>query len=205
MAGRFIVVEGVDGSGKGTQTNMVAQKLSNMDKKYIRVREPGGTPEGEQIRSMLLNDNKGIVPEAELLLFSASRSQLVNTVILPALEEDLIVLSDRYIHSSLAYQGYGLGLDIDWIKQVNDYAVKSLMPDVTFILDVNIDEAFGRMDTENLDSIEQRDRDYFLKVRMGYLKIACDYKNSIVIGSGDVDKVYNHIDSHLDRLFEEWF
>ncbi|AFV76706.1 thymidylate kinase [Thermus oshimai JL-2] len=166
MRGRFLTFEGLDGSGKTTQAELLARWLRERGLRVLLTREPGGgIPE---VRGLLL---KGVLsPEAEYLLFSADRAEHVRRVIRPALEEGAFVLSDRYLDSSLAYQGFGLGLPLPWLLQVAEGATGGLRPHLTVLLDLPPEEALRRKGVR--DGIEGRDLSFFARVREGYLELA---------------------------------
>jgi len=133
MRGLFVTFEGIDRSGKTTQAGLLVDALGD---EALGVREPGGTPAGEKVRELLKDPAVSLSPEAEALLFAAARSELVAEVILPALSEGKVVVSDRYLDSSLAYQGGARGLGIDEVERVNHFATRGLKPDLTFLLDL---------------------------------------------------------------------
>src|SRR3954449_20266 len=133
MRGLFVTFEGIDRSGKTTQAGMLCEALGD---EALGVREPGGTPAGEKVRELLKDPSVSLSPEAEALLFAAARSELVAEVILPALSEGKVVVSDRFLDSSLAYQGGARGLGIDEVERVNHFATRGLKPDLTFLLDL---------------------------------------------------------------------
>ena len=141
--GRFITLEGPEGAGKSTHLKLLADKLKAQGIPVLTTREPGGTKLGEAVRGLLQFDTAGEspVPTAELLLFLASRAQLVNNVILPALERGEWVLSDRFCDSTFAYQGYGRGMNVDELRAINGFATQGLMPDLTVLLDIPQDES----------------------------------------------------------------
>src|ERR1041385_4127462 len=143
--GLFVTFEGTEGSGKSTQVTLLAERLRGMGRAVITLREPGGTPIGEEIRHTLKHskDNAAMTPEAELLLMNASRAQLVREVIRPALAAGEIVLSDRFYDSTTAYQGYGRQLDLNMVKAIIDAAVGETRPDLTllFLLPIQVSEA----------------------------------------------------------------
>ena len=141
MRGLFVTFEGIDRSGKTTQAGMLVDALGD---EALGVREPGGTEAGEKVREILKDPSVSLSPEAEALLFAAARSELVADVILPALEEGKVVVSDRYLDSSLAYQGGARGLGISVVEQVNHFATRGLKPDLTFLLELSPDEAAAR-------------------------------------------------------------
>jgi dTMP kinase len=141
MRGLFVTFEGIDRSGKTTQAGMLCEALGY---EALGVREPGGTPAGERVRELLKDPAVALSPEAEALLFAAARSELVAEVILPALSEGKVVVSDRFLDSSLAYQGGARGLGIEDVERVNHFAVRGLKPDLTFLLDLPPDDAASR-------------------------------------------------------------
>ncbi|HHT36814.1 MAG: dTMP kinase [Candidatus Wallacebacter cryptica] len=168
--GVFITFEGIDGVGKSTQLDLLYSKCLELGYSPVRTREPGGTELGKRIRQLLLDPASGeISAQAEMLLYAADRAQHVAQVIKPALEAGKIVLCDRYMDSTLAYQGYGLDRDVSLIRQVNCWAVDGLMPQITFCLDHDPQIVLKRT---RGDRIEQRNLEYYQKVRMGYHKIA---------------------------------
>ena len=180
MRGRFLTFEGPEGSGKSTQSKRLALRLKESGREVVTTREPGGTPTGELIRDILQNDltQEPSSAEAEMLLFAASRAQLVGRVILPALERGTWVISDRFADSSTAYQGYGRGLDIDRVLAVNALAIGDAVPDRTFLLDIDVDTGFERLRVrhedgeQQFDRIEREDKGFHEKVRRGYLDLA---------------------------------
>jgi len=170
----FIAFEGPDGSGKSTQARLLAGYLAEQEVDYIAVREPGGTPAGDAIRQLLLEPNTVLTELGEALLYAAARAQLVQDVILPALGRGTWVISDRYLFSSLAYQGYGLGLDLEFVRDINLRAVQNRLPDLTFMLDAEPKLGITRQQAQRgkLDRIEQRDLYFHQRVREGYQDLA---------------------------------
>lgn len=168
MMGKFITIEGPDGAGKTTQIKKLYNYLLDLDKKVIITREPGGTELGENLRKVLLTpDDKAPVPEAEALIYAASRVQLVKKVIKPSLDKGFIVLSDRFIDSNLAYQGWARGLGIDEIIKINSWSLKDCMPDITFVLDIDPKVSLARK-KEKKDRLESETQDFHRKVREGF-------------------------------------
>lgn len=199
MAGFFIVFEGPDGSGKTTQARLLAEYLTNLQPKrqVIMVEEPGGTPIGDEIRKILLHKERRIAPLAELFLYEASRSQLVREIIKPALVSGKIVIADRYSMSSLAYQGYGRGIDLKFIEELNRAATDGLEPDVIFVLDISPEEGLRRKSKK--DRIEQEALDFYRRVRQGYIGLAERYENAIIIdGMSGPQEVFQEIISALE-------
>ena len=142
---KFITFEGPEGSGKTTQIALLAKSLRQQGVEVMRTREPGGTPIGDQIRQIIIGmENEALVPSAEFLLFSASRAQLIQERIRPALDKGQIVLCDRFFDSSLAYQGYGHGLPLERLRMITAFATNGLVPDITFFLDLDIEIGLRR-------------------------------------------------------------
>ncbi len=174
LAGKFIVFEGPDGSGKTTQLKRLSALAREHDISVCEVREPGGTPIGEKIRQVLLDKGSDMNMRCEMLLYMASRAQLVEQIIRPALAEKKVVLADRFVSSTLAYQGAAGGLPILDIQEVAKVAVGGIRPDLVVICDVDDQTAFARMSPllapgRDLDRIESRSREFHKKVRQGYL------------------------------------
>lgn len=168
MTGLFITFEGPEGAGKSTQVTLLAEWLRARGLEAYTTREPGGTPLGREIRRLLLSQDMSA--ETEYLLYSADRAEHVRKVVLPALEEGKIVISDRYLDSSLAYQGYGRGLPLDWLRQVAAGAVGSLRPHRTILLDLPPEAGLARL--EQHDRLEQEHLEFHQRVRGGYLQLA---------------------------------
>ena len=194
----FITFEGIDLSGKSTQIKLLKNYLENNNKRVITVREPGGTQISEKIRDILL-DKVHLKMEylTEFLLFSASRQQLTKEIILPYLKKKYFVLSDRYYDSSTAYQGYGGMLDLSMIKKINKIATDGLVPDLTFLINISIEECIKRkkLMRKKEDRIEQKKISYYKKVISGYLKIADNNNRRFVVidGSKSIDEIHKEI------------
>ena len=151
----FITLEGPEGSGKSTQIKRLAKRLELMGFPVITTREPGGTPIGDQIRQVLVRmENKELHPRTEILLFLAARAQLVEQLIKPALQDGKIILCDRYGDSTLAYQGYGHGLDLEKLRQMLDFATDHLKPDLTILLDLDVKLGLMRK-TQNKNQLNE--------------------------------------------------
>ena len=186
MSGRFIVFEGVEGAGKTTQIHQTAdwlQSCCGKDREVIITREPGGTELGRQIRQLLLgSDAKSpIANRAELLLYGADRAQHVREKILPQIELGNIVLCDRFTDSTIAYQGYGRGFELEEIERVNHLATGGLQPDVTLWLDVDVEIGLARARSRGtLDRMESANLEFHQRVRTGYQKLANIYPERIV-------------------------
>ena len=167
---RFISFEGIDGCGKTTQINLLSKYLDSIDQDNVIVREPGGTKVSEKIRKILLDNNNQISNETETLLFLSARSQLVNEIVSKNIIENKFTICDRYIDSTLAYQGYGRGLDLKKIRLLNDFATSNIKPDLTFILDIKLSDSIKRIG-KNRDRMEESGLDFLRKVSLGYQKI----------------------------------
>ena len=167
----FIVFEGLDGSGKSTQQQLLNDKLQIDKISSISFREPGSTVIGEKIVKILQSDQK-LSPLSELLLFYVSRSAIIEEKIKPALENYDVVICDRYFYSSIAYQGYGREMNIDFINQINDEVVKNIIPDLIFYMDINWEEKKKRKGININDRFEKEDRVFHNKVRSGYKSMA---------------------------------
>jgi len=171
MAGAFITFEGGEGSGKSTQSELLARSLTASGRHVLRLREPGGTDLGESLRELLLHRRADMSSEAELLLFLAARAELVRSVIRPALDDGTIVICDRFADSTFAYQGYGRGLDLERLRQLNDWATGGLVPDLTVLLDLPVVAGLQRKHTET-DVFQLEDVEFHQRVRQGYLALA---------------------------------
>jgi dTMP kinase len=201
--GLFISMEGPDGAGKSTQAGLLKEKFEAFNLDVLLTREPGGTFIGEKIRELLLDpSSSGITVACETLLYGASRSQLASEVIRPALEGGKVVICDRYLDSSLVYQGFAGGGDVESIKQINNWATKGLFPDITIVLDLDVET--GRQRTlqkdgniRGLDRVEQKDLAFHQRVREGFLRLALEEPKRIFVVSGEGDR----LDIHL-RIWE---
>lgn len=188
MKGKFITFEGSEGCGKSTQSRFLYEYLKKKGKRVVYLREPGGTRISEKIRKVLLDPQNHIAPVCEMLLYMASRAQAVAEVIRPALSRGKIVVCDRFLDSTLAYQGYGLGVDIDLIKQMGKFVAGGIKPDLTIFLDLPIKKGLRHRELKK-DRIELRSLDYHLRVRGGYLKLAAAEPLRIKIVKVDEDKL----------------
>lgn len=178
--GRFVTFEGPEGGGKTTQVRRLAARLEARGLRVLCTREPGGTPTGEAIRDILQHDRAGepICPEAEVLLFAASRAQHVSHVIRPALEKGLWVVCDRFADSTTAYQGYGRGFPVERMLEINGFAIDGTVPDLTILLDLDVDAGMARLGARQAaggggpDRMEREERAFHERVRAGYLDLA---------------------------------
>jgi dTMP kinase len=193
MAGLFLTLEGLDGSGKSTQAKLLAAFLEGRGLPVVLTREPGGGLPG--VRDLLLRGE--LSPEAEYLLFSADRAEHVRKVILPSLEAGAWVVSDRYLDSSLAYQGFGRGLPLPWLLEVAKEATLGLTPRLTFLLDLPPEEALRRV--KDPDRLEREGLAFFQRVREGYLFLAEEEPHRFVVldATGSVEAVAQRIQAHL--------
>jgi dTMP kinase len=179
----FITFEGLDGSGKSTQAELLAEAIRGTGRDVVTTREPGGTSLGEQVRELLLQGH-GIAPWAEAALFAAARAELVDEVIGPALERGAVVICDRYLDSSLAYQGFARGLGIDRVLQLNLPAIGERLPDRTFLLDIDPDESARRVG-RNGDRIEREDGQFRRQVADAYRLLAKTFPQRIEAVDGN--------------------
>ena len=188
----LISFEGIDGCGKTTQIDMLVDKLQSRNIKNSVFREPGDTSISNKLREILLDNNNQICSESETLLFLAARSQLVREKIIPSIKNGKIVICDRYFDSTLAYQGYGRGLDKSMINNLNLFAINKIFPFLTFILDISPETAYNRIKDNDIDRMESEGIDFLNKISNGYKMIAksdvnryklikCENKNKFVI------------------------
>ena len=206
MIGKFIVLEGIDGCGKTTQCKLLKEYLINKGYELIYTREPGGTLVGEQIRDILLDKkNSNMYPVSEAFLYAAARAQLVDEKIKPAINGGMLVICDRFVDSTLAYQGYGRGISIGLLEQINDIAAGSLKPDLVIILDLDVETSNLRLRKKTADDrLEMENKAFYENVRRGYLEIARDKGNYVVLDASlSIDELHKRILSVLEeRLFE---
>jgi len=205
MRGKFLVFEGIDGSGKTTQLKLLGEKLSAWGYQVLYTREPGGTRIGETVRELLLDpQHSELVPVAEALLYAAARAQHVAQVIFPALQEGKIVLCDRFFDSSLAYQGFGRGMEISLLQQINVAAIAGVFPDLVIVLDLNSETGMERINLSEraADRIEQEADEFLEKVRAGYLSLAggdpSHYR--VIDANGSIEKVQEDIVRAVEEI-----
>ncbi len=201
MKGKFITFEGADGSGKTTQIEKIKEYLENKGHECILTREPGGSDLGNRIREILLHYDGEVDDLCELLLYMADRAQHVKKIILPALNEGKYVLCDRYIDSSVAYQGYARGLDIERIISLNNIATDNLNPDVTIVFDVETETAIKRVG-DIKDRLEKEGVEFHKKLRYGYLELAKRFPERIktVNANLSIDEVFAQVKKILDNI-----
>jgi dTMP kinase len=187
MKGKFITFEGSEGCGKSTQSKLLYGYLKRKGYNVIYLREPGGTRISEKIRNILLDPSNHIAPSCEMLLYMAARAQVVNDVIRPALDKGKIVICDRFLDSTIAYQGYGLGIDINFIQKLGSFATGGIKPDLTILMDLSVDKGLKHREIKR-DRIERRSFAYHVRVRKGYLALARRYPGRIKIVKVHDDK-----------------
>ena len=201
--GAFITLEGPEGSGKTTIVKMIEKYLSENNIEYISTREPGGINISEQIRDVILNkDNVAMDARTEALLYVASRRQHLAERVIPAIKEGKVVICDRFIDSSLAYQGYARGIGIDEVMAINEFAIDGYMPDLTLYLDIEPEIGLKRISKNNEREVNRLDLealDFHKKVREGYFKLLERYPNRIkkINANQPVDKVFEEVKGFL--------
>lgn len=197
MKGIFISFEGIEGTGKTIQSKLLYEYLIKKGYKVILTGEPGGTQIGEKIRELLLSiEHKGMTPLAELLLYNASRAQHIQEVILPAMSKGAIVITDRFTDSTVAYQGYGRGIDLNIINSIKKMVAAGLQPDITILLDLDVEVGLRRNRGINkTDRLELEDVEFHKRVRNGYLEIAAKEPERIKLrdASKSIKQVQNKI------------
>lgn len=206
MKGLFIVMEGPDGSGKTTQINLLKEYLEEAGYECLITREPGGTVIGEEIRQLILNpEHKEMSPVTEMLLYAASRAQLVHEVIGPALEEGKIVISDRFVDSSIVYQGIARKLGISTVSAVNAPGIGIYRPDGIFFIDLSEAEGLRRKkEQKNLDRMEQEGIDFHHMVSEGYRKVLSGRPEVMKVDGGrSIDTIQKKIRNHVDELLKK--
>lgn len=199
----FITFEGLDYAGKSTQVKLLVDRLSHERFNVLLLREPGGTEIGEKIRAILLDKGTmGMTDTSEMFLFSASRSQLVEEVIKPALEGGMIVICDRFYDSTTAYQGWGRGIPLEAVKAINKTATGGLVPNVTVFIDVPVDDVEKRMrrNAAGQDRMELNGREFYERVRKGYLELAKSERRFVVVnGAQSVEAVQEEIWNQVEQ------
>jgi len=196
IKGFLLTFEGIDGCGKSLQIEKISDKLNDLGINHLLLREPGGTDISEKIRFFILDrENKGMLPRTELFLYEAARAQIVDEIILPALEKDKLVLCDRFYDSSTAYQGYGRKIDIHGIKEINMFATLGIEPNQTFYFDVPVEIALKRKAEEIgyiPDRLESENKEFFEKARRGFLQIAKNERNRFILIDSNRDPEIIH-------------
>jgi dTMP kinase len=211
LKGLFITFEGPDGAGKTTQLERLAAFLNSNNVNILMTREPGGTKISDQIRHIILHpEHKEMASETEVLLYAASRAQHVNEKIKPALEAGKVVLCDRFVDASMAYQGYGLGFGERVIQQVNHFATGGLTPDRSYLIDLSPEEGRARMGArkhsefaQDLDRIEQKELDYHRQVRQGFHQLAKQHDRILMIdGTQTMEQIHEIIIKDITTWLE---
>lgn len=202
--GLFITVEGTDGCGKTTQINLMKEYIKQKGYNVVLTREPGGTNIGEKIRTIILDpQNVEMKASTELLLYTAARAQLVSEVIKPAVGRGEIVICDRFIDSTYVYQGFGRGIDIEVINDVNRAALGGIMPDITFFFDISPEIALQRrVNASGADRIEKEKMDFHRRVYSGYKKLASMYPDRIksINSNRSIEEIAEDVRKWLDKL-----
>lgn len=200
--GLFITFEGPDGCGKTTQMNLLANFLEQKGKTVVLTREPGGKGLGEKVREILLNYNGEVSDRCESFLFLADRAQNIDIIVNPAVKEGKIVLCDRHIDSTVAYQGYGRRLDIDRINMLNNLATNGKKPDLTFVFDVDVETSMKRVGKEK-DRMESAGIEFHNRVRKGYLELAKQEPQRIKVldATKSIEEIHKNVINILAEVF----
>lgn len=207
MSGLFITLEGTDGSGKTTQINRLKEYFSERGYRVVCTREPGGTPIGEKIREIIIDKNNSEMANiTEALLYAAARAQLVNEVIEPVLKDGGVVISDRFLDSSLVYQGFARGMGENFIKNINRACVNSLEPDITFLLKLKPEDSIARKSKQaELDRLEAEKANFHQRVFDGYISLARRNKERIKIIDAlkTEEDIHNEILKHIESFMKK--
>ncbi len=208
--GAFITIEGIEGSGKTTQARLLADYLRSMKLRVTETREPGGTQIGEVIRPILLSpSDEGISPETELLLYLACRADHVERLIRPALGRGDVVISDRYADATVAYQGFGRGLDLERIRKLNEAATDGVFPDITVLLDLDAEiglaRVAGRSQEGGTDRFEREELEFHKRVREGYRHVASSEPDRVktIKADGEIEAVQENIRGIIGEFLSE--
>ena len=202
MRGVLITVEGVEGSGKSTHCGRLAERLRARGLEVVLTSEPDGTALGAAVRALFETDGPPPTPLTQTFLFMAARQQHVNQVIRPALARGAVVISDRYADATVAYQGFGQGVDVQTIRDLNALATGGLLPDFTIVLDLDPATGMARIDDRTLDAFERMDLAFHQRVREGYLEIARAEKNRVVVLKADQEK--DALSADVARVVDEF-
>jgi len=203
--GMFVTFEGGEGVGKSTQVAELCKRLEDAGVSFTVIRNPGGTSLGEPVRDILLHRSElSISDRSEFLLYAASRAQLVAEVIIPALERGDVVVCDRFADSTLAYQGYGRGLDLQAVRTMNAWSSEDLMPDLTVLIDVGVDVGLGRATIGGADRLEAEPEEFHERVRRGFLEIvrADPDRFLLVEATESVEKIASSVWARVCELLE---
>ena len=198
----FITFEGIDGVGKSTQLDLLERYLVDLGKKVLRTLEPGGTELGQEIRHLLLHRKGDVSARSEALLYAADRAHHVATKIKPALEAGMVVLSDRYFDSSVAYQGAARELNVDEVRNISLWAIDNLLPDLTVLLDLPADEAIKRRGNKGTepDRLESEQVEFFERARNEYLKMAKEARFLVVDASESPEHIHQQVVGRVSAL-----
>lgn len=199
--GYFITFEGVDGCGKTTQMKLLTEYLTKHGYEVVLTREPGGKGLGEKIREILLNYEGEVASEAEAFLFLADRAQNIEQIVKPAISKGKIVLCDRHTDSTIAYQGYGRGVDIEKLTILNNIATGGKKPDLTIVFDIDVETSMTRVGKEK-DRMESAGMEFFNKVRRGYLEISKQEPNrvKVIASSRDIESIHMDVVDLFSKL-----
>lgn len=199
--GLFITFEGIDGCGKTTQIELLKEELEKRGYTVLLTREPGAKGLGEKFREILLNYDGEVSSNCESFLFLADRAQHIDTIIKPAINNGTIVLCDRHTDSTVAYQGYGRELDLEQIYQLNKIATNGIVPDITFILDIDIETSLQRIG-KGRDRMENAGREFFERVRNGYIEISKQEPERVKLlnGKSPIEEIQNTISNYVEKL-----
>ncbi len=205
MSGLFITMEGTDGAGKSTQLDLLNKYLKDKGFNVVFVREPGGTKISEKIRNIILDiDNKEMHYMTEAFLYASSRTQLVNEVIIPELKKGSVVICDRFVDSSIVYQGIARNLGVEVVRKINNIATGGLIPDITFFLDLSPDKAIERKkEQKELDRLEREKSQFYNKVYEGYKMLIEEEGERIKVidATQSIEVIHNNIVNYLENLF----
>ncbi len=198
----FITFEGIEGCGKSTQAKLLYEELLNRGKRVILTREPGGTPSAEELREFILREREEFFPPfSELLLYIAARGFHVENLIMSALKEGIVVICDRFSDSTVAYQGYGRGIDPKFIREIDIRATGGLRPDITFLIDLPVKEALKRIRSRERDRIESEELEFHERVRRGFIEIAKSEPERVVVldGRRGIGEIFKEVIRKLEE------
>ena len=202
MQGKLLTFEGIDGSGKSTQIDLLEKKINDINIPVSIVREPGGTEVSEKIRKILLDKkNMCLSSVSESLLFIAARSQLMTEKVLPELKKNKVVICDRFVASTVAYQGYGRGLNVEYLEKLNYFGTYGRVPDLTIIIDIDPKNSIERLLDKEYDRMESSGLEFYSKVQKGYHEIAFKEPDrcKMIDGHQSIEKVFDLIWSHVNE------
>lgn len=201
--GSFVSLEGPEGAGKTTQVKLLSKELTALGVDHVVTRDPGGTALGRQVRRILLSPDNEVSPMTELLLYQADRAQHVSELIQPALVRGALVICDRYIDSTIAYQGYGRKIDFDLINTLNEMSTGGLTPDLTILFDIESGDGLSRLHPGGHDRMEREDLDFHLRVREGYKTLAAE--NPQRFSTLDASKALSVVQDEFRKILRNKF